>query len=183
VLSRSVIVRTIRDKDGQTAGLVSSSRQIIAGSLAGDVWRIRGVAVLGEHAKNLDRRDVNEAEFFCTRTAPARPALERALEQHERALHVGRRKSPGSSIERSTWLSAARCSTASGPKSRNAAIMAAPSATSTLRKRWRPLNTSHILVADTLQSAARHRSPKRPPIPRTIHAYPAATRSFRFEAN
>ena len=76
-------------------------------------------AFVAERAEHFVGGDVMEAEGVALRAATP-PVVERGLQQRRGADDVGGDESPGPSIERSTWLSAARCMTTSGRKSSNA---------------------------------------------------------------
>jgi hypothetical protein len=74
---------------------------------------------------NTVGRDLDEAEILPPAAVQPRPVSQRRLQEDKAAAHVVVTKISGLSIERSTWLSAAKWSMTSGSKSSNAVSISA----------------------------------------------------------
>ena len=144
-LPGSVVVAGVGDHRRQAVGVVPGADQMVGRRLgrgiraARVVWRgfgERRIAVV-EGAEYLIGGDVMEAERGLAGGVEAGVVPRAASSRVKVPTTLVRTKSAGPSIERSTWLSAARCMTASGSCVSNTWRMAAASAMSARTSMWR----------------------------------------------
>ena len=111
----TVIVRAVRHQHRQPVGAKPGAGEMVGAGLARRIGRARAVAAVvvetsgrAELAIDLVGGHLQKTESAAAGGVEAAPIIERRFEQRRRADDIGLDKGGGASIERSTWLSAAR---------------------------------------------------------------------------
>ncbi len=144
-LKRSVVVRAVGDERLQIVGVMIRAHEVIGRRLARGVGRVRRVRRVfaeesgrSQRAVHLVGGHVQEAEGrgAAPVRAPPRTVATASSSTNVPTMLVST-NGRGPSIDRSTWVSAARFSTASGRASRNVSAIAARSEMSACTNRTR----------------------------------------------
>ena len=133
----AVVVRAVGEEGRQAVRLVVRAHEVVGARLRGRVGRVRRVGRRlregpgrAERAVDLVGRDVQEAEAAAAASGLSRRKSRAASSSSKVPVTFVRTNEAGSSIERSTWVSAAKFTTAAGRCSRKSARTASRSAMS-----------------------------------------------------